>query len=644
MTQSGLTRRRFLQASLLAAGSPLAGRMPRAQAGERDERPNILWLTCEDIGPHLGCYGDAYAHTPNIDAFASEALRYDVAWSNAPVCSPARTALITGMYPPSLGAHNHRSWVDMPEDAVMFPALLRAQGYYTTNNVKEDYNARPGDDVWDESSDEAHWRNRGEGQPFFAVFNSTLSHGGQIRQRTDLPYHDPAEAPLPPYHPDTPEFRRDWAQYYHSITRMDEWFGEMMEELRADGLLEDTIVFFFGDHGSGMPRHKQLAYNTGLHVPFLVHVPEKFRDLAPADYAPGGATDRLISFVDLAPAVLSLAGAEPPEWMQGRAFMGLHEAEPRTHVFGFRGRMDERQDLVRSVRDGRYIYVRNYMPHLMHGHFSHYMYTLESARAWRRLYEEGALEGPQARVFEPKPPEELYDLETDPHEIENLVESEAHQKILAELRKTHQQHMRETRDLAFLPEAEMHRRAKDSTAPAWELEDAQSPGDMARDSAAYPFERIFAIAELAAGRSPEAVRALRLATNGGDPAVRYWALMGLLIRGQGAAEAAWSRVQAALDDPNPSVRVVAAEIMARHGAAEEAESGVDALGALARPDENGAYVAMEALTAIQNLGERAERLHSALLDMPHEDPEAPWRGTNEFVVRLLPDYVHPALS
>jgi arylsulfatase A-like enzyme len=636
-----LNRRDFMKrAGAGTAGAVAAASVARGRVGAEVVRPNILWLTSEDMGPHLGCYGDSYAHTPNLDRFAQRALRYDVAWSNVPVCSPARTALITGVYPTSLGAHNHRSMVGLPEFMRMFPEWLRERGYYCSNNHKEDYNVPKTTGVWDESSTEAHYRTRAAGQPFFAVFNNFDSHGSSIRNRTELPHHDPDDARLPAYHPDTPTFRRDWAQYYHNISMMDTWVGGKLEELEALGLAQDTIVFYFSDHGSGMPRGKLHAYDSGLRVPLLVHVPEKYRHLAPADYKPGGATARPVSFVDMAPTVLSLLGVAAPDWMDGRAFMGQHEAEPREYVFGARGRMDERQDMVRSVRNTRYIYVRNYMPHLMPGQFCKYMYALQSTRDWRRRYEAGLLESPHDRVWHPKPAEELYDLEADPDEVNNLAGSPAHRAVRDELREALRGHIRATRDVAFLPEGEMHRRAKGTTKPVWETPDGRTIYEMARDSATYPLERIAAMAELAADRAAEAVPELTAALDDADPAIRYWAAMGILIRGASAFETAGPRVFEAVDDANPSVRIVAAEIVARYGIQADADAAVDILGQLARPVENGAYVAMQALAVIEDLGWLAQRLEPALRAMPSEDPNTPWRGANALVERLLPGYVH----
>src|SRR3954454_5019137 len=287
-----------------------AGRSSVAFAAEGPPRPNMLWLTTEDIGPQLGCYGDTYAQTPNLDRLASRGVIYLNAWSNAPVCAPARTTIITGVYPNSTGSEHMRSQTVMPPFMRMYPQLLRDAGYYCTNNSKEDYNLQKPGKVWDESSNKAHWKNRAPGQPFFAVFNNLITHESQIRTRPHVWQHDPAKVPLPSYYPDAPEVRQDWAQYYDNITTMDGWLGQKLKELADAGLSDDTIVFFYGDHGSGMPRSKRWLYNSGLRVPLIVYVPPKFKDLMPKDYSPGGKSERLVGFVDLAPTLLSLIGRD----------------------------------------------------------------------------------------------------------------------------------------------------------------------------------------------------------------------------------------------------------------------------------------------------------------------------------------------
>lgn len=290
----------------------LNGLFTVACAAADDARPNILWITSEDNGPHLGCYGDDYATTPNLDALAERSLLYRNCWSNAPVCAPARTTIISGVYPPATGSQHMRSMVPMPDFMRMYPQILRQAGYYCTNNSKEDYNLAKPDGVWDESSRNAHWKNRQDGQPFFAIFNHTISHESQLRKRPHKAVHDPAGVRVPAYHPDTPEVRQDWAQYYDKLTEMDRLVGRNLKELEEAGLADDTIVMYYGDHGSGMPRNKRWPYSSGLRVPLIVHIPEKFAHLRPDDYQAGGETGRLVSFVDLAPTLLSLAGIEPP--------------------------------------------------------------------------------------------------------------------------------------------------------------------------------------------------------------------------------------------------------------------------------------------------------------------------------------------
>ena len=295
--------------------------VPTAPAAEA-KRPNILWLVNEDHGPHVGCYGDSYATTPTFDALAAKGLRYTHCWSNAPVCAPARTTLICGMYATSTGGEHMRSMVPFAAGKKAYPQLLRAAGYYCTNNAKEDYNLSFPGKIWDESSKKAHWKNRPDGAPFMAVFNSEKSHESQIRKVPHTLVHDPAQARVPAYHPDTPEVRHDWAQYYDGVTAADADAGARLKELADAGLAGDTIVFYYADHGSGMPGSKRWPLNRGLQVPLVIYIPEKFAALRPPEYKAGGVSERLVSFVDFAPTLCSLAGVEPPEWLQGHAFLG----------------------------------------------------------------------------------------------------------------------------------------------------------------------------------------------------------------------------------------------------------------------------------------------------------------------------------
>ncbi|HXG09359.1 MAG TPA: sulfatase-like hydrolase/transferase [Gemmataceae bacterium] len=587
-------------------------------------RPNILWLTSEDHGPHLGCYGDSYASTPNVDRLAARGVIYIRAWSNAPVCAPARTALISGMYPTATGSEHMRSLVPYPEGMKMFPQLLREAGYYCTNNVKEDYNlAKPGQ-VWDESSAKAHWKNRKPGQPFFAVFNSTKSHESQIRTRPHQPVHDPAKVRVPAYHPDTPEVRQDWAQYYDKVSEADADAGRRLRELEEAGLAEDTIVFYFADHGSGMPRCKRWPYNSGLQVPLVVYIPDKWRHLATKDYTPGGKSDRLVSFVDFGPTVLSLAGIRPPEWMQGHAFLGKFAAPPQPFIFGFRGRMDERYDLVRSVTDGRYVYVRNYLPHLIYGQYLDYMFQTPTTRVWKRLHDEGKLNAVQDRFWNPKPPEELYDLRNDPDEVNNLADSPAHQEILKRLRQVQQDLARRIRDVGFLPEGELFSRAPGA-----------SPYALGRDDSKYPFERIFAMAELASMLRPEVLPELKQGLSDSDSAVRYWAALGILMRGRKGVDAATAELRAALDDRSPYVRIVAAQALGQYDD-DNRKRALETLLALSDWGKNDVFVVMAALNALDALGPRAAPVAAALRTLPTKG-KVPDPRYAPYVPRLLQD-------
>jgi uncharacterized sulfatase len=585
-------------------------------------RPNILWLTSEDHGPHLGCYGDDFATTPSVDALAKRGLRYTHAWSNAPVCAPARTTLIAGLYASSTGGEHMRSMVPFPAGKQMFPQLLRDAGYYCTNNVKEDYNVATPGRPWDDSSRKAHWRNRAAEQPFFAVFNSGKSHESQIRKRPHQAIHDPAKVRLPAYHPDTPEARQDWAQYYDVVSEADADAGERLKELDEAGLAEDTIVFYFADHGSGMPRNKRWPCNQGLHVPLVVHIPEKFKDLWPDDYAPGGTSDRLVSFVDFAPTVLSLAGVEPPSWLEGHAFLGKYSIPPQPFAFGFRGRMDEKIDLVRSVTDGRYVYVRNYHPHRIYGQYLNYMFQTPTTRVWHRLHIEGSLNPAQNAFWQQKPPEELYDLETDRDEVHNLAGSAEHRAVLEKLRAALQSHILETRDLGFLTEAEMHERASGC-----------SPYDMAREPGKYPLERILATAELAANRDAEAIPALVQGCEDEDSAVRTWAVTGLLVRERAGVAAGHGTLVSLLADPSPSVRVVAAEALARFGEPGDETLALRVLADHADASKQGVFVAVAALNSIDHLGPHAEPLRAVLRKQPAV--RAPHARYDSYVGRLL---------
>ncbi len=549
--------------SLLRRWSGLAAAAGLPSLLAAADRPHILWLTAEDICPHLGCYGDTYAVTPALDRFATQAVRYTQAYGITGVCAPNRSCLITGVFPSRLGSQGMRSYTTLPAAVKCFSEYLREAGYYCTNNAKTDYNFAVPPGAWDASSRTAHYRDRRPGQPFFAVFNHEVCHESQIRvseaeyrkntaRLTPAQRHDPARAPLPRFHPDTPEVRRDWARYYDNITAMDYQVADRLKELEEAGLAEETIVFFFGDNGTGLPGMKKWIWEGGLHVPLLIRFPKKWQHLAPA--APGQTTDRLVSFVDFAATVLSLAGVTLPPHLQGAAFLGAQAGPPRAYVHAIRDRMAERFDTVRVVRDGRYQYHRNFLPHLSWSQFSSYTEEMPTMQAWRRLAEEGRLAAPAARYFAPtKPIEELYDHEADPDQVNNLAADPRHRATLERLRAECLRWMKESGDLGLLPESEMLVRASGST-----------PWAIATDPQRNPLDALLAAAALANAMQP--ANAMRLAALLAQPdaAIRWWGAVGLVAL-RGDARPAEAALRRALSDTSPPVRIAAAEAIGNLG-------------------------------------------------------------------------------
>lgn len=571
------------------------------------ERPNVLWITSEDNGPYLGCYGDPLAHTPNLDRLAAQGVRYRHAFANAPVCSTARTTLITGMYASSLGAQHHRSRVRIPAEFKLYPEHLRAAGYYCSNNSKTDYNLAEGRQVWNESSARAHYKNRAPGQPFFAVFNLTTSHESQVAPRTNKTSFrvSPEKIVLPPYHPDTPEIRRDWANYYDQLTRMDEQAGALLAELAAAGLEDDTIVFYYSDHGGALPRGKRNLHDSGTRVPLIIRFPKKWARLAPA--RPGEWVETLVSFVDLPPTLLSLCGVAVPKHYEGRAFLGPAKAAARDSVFLFRGRMDERYDTVRGLRERQFRYLRNYAPHRPWGqHYSYPFQVLPSMRSWWEAFQAGRCDAVQAAYWKPKPAEELYDTAADPFEIRNLAEQPEHAAKLEAMRRALRAEIIATRDTGFIPEGMLQPLAGGRTI----YEYAQS--------AAYPIERIVALADQATARDPAALPALIQALDDPHPVIRYWGATGCLVLQERAAPAK-TKLKTLLDDRWADVRVVAAEALGDLGEREAAMAAVSAVVA-----SNNRYEALAGLNTLEFMWRAGhaplERVRAIVRDLKLEEP------------------------
>ncbi len=564
------------------------------------ELPNILWLTSEDNCPFLGCYGDEFATTPNLDKLASEGFLYTHAYANAPVCAPARNTIITGIYATSGGNEHMRSNYSKSEIIKTYPEFLREGGYYCTNNVKTDYNTQSiGPQlIWDECSRDAHYKNRNPGQPFFAVFNTTISHESSIHDSIpdEKLRHNPEEVPIPPYHPATQAIKHDWAQYYDKVEDMDAWVGEKLRELEESGLAESTIVFYYGDNGGVLPRSKRYVYETGTRVPLIIRIPEKFKHLFPAKKS-GSKINRLVSFVDLAPTLLSIAGINIPDYYQGNAFLGSQKTEDPEYAFMFRGRMDERYDMSRAVRDSKYRYIRNYMPHRIYAQHLEYLWRAPSTRSWEQAYLSGNCNETQSVFWNSKPAEELYDTENDPWEVNNLATDPAYADIVNRMRTANREWMTRVKDAGFIPEADRVRRTGEM--PVY---------DYIRTSG-FDLETVIKAAETASFGNAENLTLFQSYLKNEESSIRYWGATGLLILGD-KAEPAKKELLISLNDSSPDVVSVAAEALYNLGETEAAKAAL--LEVLENPNE---FARCQALNVIDCIEENSPEIIGGVINM-----------------------------
>ena len=608
---SNLSRRKFLKKSAigLGAGFLAFNNLGFAKSNSSQELPNILWIVSEDnSASYLGCYGNKQATTPNIDKLASEGILYENAFANAPVCAPMRNSIITGNFASTLGCHNMRSEYQIPDKFKFFPQYLRKAGYYCTNNAKEDYNTIKPDNVWHESSHNAHYKNRKPGQPFFAIFNTNLSHEHKIHFGNLIPkdklQHDPDEIEIAPYHPDLPEIRHCYANYYDYISRMDARVGEVLQELEENGLAEDTIVFYYSDHGGVLPRSKRFIFESGTKIPLIVKFPDKYKHLAPGK--PGSKEERLVSLLDLAPTLLSLANQEIPEQFAGHAFLGKKKSPDPDYVHFIRQRMDERYDMMRAVRDKKFRYIRNYMPHRKYCQHIWYLWRSSSTRAWEKAFKDGKCNDIQSRFWGYKAPEELYDIENDPHNVNNLANKPAYRKTLKRMRKENQKWVREQRDAGFIPESMMVELAADST--IYEMKSSRN----------FPFEKIVSTAEKATLKNPGLMPDIIRKLNDGHPAVRYWAATGCAIMPNQASSAV-AKLKQLLKDPFGDVRVAAAEALVKIDS-----NKMEALQTLIEEMKSDkSKVRLRALNTLQALGEDSQPVLKDIMKL------VPWKWSHK---------------
>ena len=540
------------------------------------EQPNIVWISCEDISPHLGCYGDPHAITPNLDKLAQEGTRYTNAFTTAGVCAPCRSAIITGMYQNSIGTHHMRCNATLPTWLKPFPVYLREAGYYCTNNSKTDYQfSKPAKkEIWDICGAKGHWKNRPQkSQPFFAVFNFTGCHESGIASESKymsvtedlLPSQrqNPKElTTLPPYYPDTTITREDWKRNYELITAMDVWAGDLIQQLKDAGEYDNTIIIYWSDHGVGLPRAKRWLYDSGTHIPLIIRVPAKFQKSL--DISSLATDNQLISAVDFAPTVLNIAGIDPPSYLQGRAFLGLHLSPPRKFVYGARDRMDERYDIIRTVRGPQYRYIRNFEPLKP---YYQYMNTPEKGATMQEIRKKeasGQLD-PVMALFSAneKPVEELYDTHADPFEIHNLADDPAFSQRLSEMRHALSEWQNEIGDVGLIPEAEIEILEQDAGSRFAILQSTTKNSSTEK--------RLALLVDIAtsASEGPAGIPKLLDALQNEDASIRYWAATGIGNIGP-AATSTLKRVVESLNDPSPSVRIAAARAVAKLGSPEEA--------------------------------------------------------------------------
>ena len=530
-------------------------------AHAKQDKPNIVWIVSEDNSAKwLRLYNEGGAPMPYVERLARVGITFNNAFSCAPVCSVARSTIISGCYAPRLGAQYHRkqATVAMPDGLKMFPWYLRKNGYHTTNNSKEDYNFHPADKkgVWDASSRKASYKNRKPGQPFFHVQNFGTTHEGKtfgdplkFQLKTD-----PAKVRLAAYHPDTPVFRRSYAHYLDNHMAVDTQIGAFLKKLEIDGLLDDTFIFYYGDHGGVMPGSKGYANESGLRVPMVVSVPKNWQHLAPTPART--RVDGFVEFVDLSATVLNLAGIEIPAAIDGKPFLGrgvtLEELNKRDQSFGYADRFDEKYDLVRTLRKGKFRYSRNYQPFNFDGLYNEYRYKQTPFAQWRKLYLSGKLNATQEQFFRARPAETLYDLSSDPDEVKNLASDPAHQKTLLELRDLLQKKIKGMPDLSFYPEPVFLKTATDNPVAFGQNHKSE-------------IAKLIETADLSLKSFEEAKERIATALDSKNPWERYWGLIVCSTFGKQAAPFYEQAKKLAADDAEPLVRTRAVEFLGLTG-------------------------------------------------------------------------------
>ena len=437
-----------------------------------EKRPNIIWLVCEDQSQiFFPMYGDHTVELPNLKALAEDSVIYENMHATTPVCSPARSAIITGMYPTSLGTHNMRAYnegrstnqpqLNIPSYSPSFPSnikpftmYLRQEGYYCTNSNKEDYNFKISDDAWDQScnycqgaqKEDIHWRNRSPNQSFFSVFNFQITHEAQIWEQADNDlFVSTDRVSVPPYFPNNETVKKDMAINYSNLIRMDYQLGERIKELKDEGLYDNSYIFFYSDHGGPFPRHKRAIYDTGVKVPFMIKYPKS--------KGAGSRVDALLSFIDLAPTVLDIAGIKIPKYLQGMSILNSSDFE-RKYLVTASDRFDEEVDRIRSVKTKKFKLIKNYYPNNSHALPVAYRENMPMMKLLNEFNSRDKLNDDQKKWFStPKSKFELYDLKNDPLELNDLSSLDEFELTVKKMDSVLNQWIIQTNDLGEYPES-----------------------------------------------------------------------------------------------------------------------------------------------------------------------------------------------
>jgi arylsulfatase A-like enzyme len=497
-------------------------------SAQTTSKPNILWITSEDNNVNwLGCYGNKEAKTPTLDKLAKEGFLYTNAFASAPVCAASRSTWITGINAVSMGTHNMRSRYKIPHNIIpYYPDVLRKNGYFCANYPKTDYNiaGRPDTECWDMPKGPVNWQLLKKKQPFFQVINCGNSHESQVKRGyKNGSYknlkHSASDVTLYKYHPDLSIMKQTYARYYDCIENMDSFEAKILKGLQDSGLAENTIVIYCSDHGGVLPRSKRFLFDSGLHSPLIIRIPEKFKYLWPAS-KPGTKVDRLVSFLDMPKTWLSITGCTPPDVMQGLVFLGKNkDAEPK-QVFAFRGRMDERIDNQRAVRNKRFLYVKNYMPFVPWGQHLEYMWEIKAYQAWDDYSKTHQNDKLRSRFFSLKLKDELYDSQKDRDNVNNIIDNPEYKKVLAQMKKSLREWQLKNYDAGLIPECEMINRERKYKSTMYEI---------ARNKAQYDVERYLEVSDVALEQNSANKKILMKYLQDKDSAVRYWGLVGLIM-------------------------------------------------------------------------------------------------------------------